>query len=221
MVACGAMGWRGRSRRAGSRGSCGDGSSGRSGAQSERGEAGEVGGGGEEVEVGVDLWSSADAGSSPAVSTAHEVGELAFDLGSPSSLVRPPPTPSRPAANSRAAVIDSHAPGPTGRDRGEPLQFPGQPSDRSTPRYAEGFFGVRCRIPDAFRGLRRCATDRLPLGTLPHRSGGASRRCRFRFMLRTGQLLAPTTGLRHFASTHDLSIAAGSPLPRTLASPRT
>ncbi len=61
--------------------SCGDRPSVVCGAESEDGEARQVGCGSEEVEVGVDLWSSADAGASSAVAAAHEVGELAFDLG--------------------------------------------------------------------------------------------------------------------------------------------
>ena len=57
------------------------------GREAEGGEAREVGGGGEEVEVGVDFGSSADAGSASAVAAAHEVGEFAFDLGSVGSVV--------------------------------------------------------------------------------------------------------------------------------------
>ena len=68
-------------------GSCGDGPSGGRGAQPEHGEARQVGGGSEEVEVGVDLWSSTDACSSSAVAAAHEVAELAFDFGPVGAVV--------------------------------------------------------------------------------------------------------------------------------------
>src|SRR5436190_23926254 len=68
-------------------GSCGDRPSGGGGAKSEHGEAGEVGGGGEEVEVGVDFRLPADTGSAAAVTPAHEVAELAFNLGSVGPVV--------------------------------------------------------------------------------------------------------------------------------------
>src|SRR6266545_5504832 len=59
-------------------------------------------------------------------------------LSRPSSLLRPPPTPSRPSATSRALVIGGPAsraadPGPR-----RPLQFPRHPSDRSTPHAPGG-----------------------------------------------------------------------------------
>src|SRR5437870_2725386 len=49
------------------------------GAQLEHSEARQVGGGGEKVEVGVDLGCASDPGSSPAVFAAHEVTEFAFN----------------------------------------------------------------------------------------------------------------------------------------------
>src|SRR6266540_1153665 len=55
-------------------------------------------------------------------------------LSRPSSLLRPPPTPSRPSATSRPWVF----PGPQTRGRGGPLQFPRHPSDRSTPHAPGG-----------------------------------------------------------------------------------
>jgi len=47
----------------------------------EHAEAGQVGCGGEQGEVGVDLWPPADAGAAAAVSAAHQVGDFALDLG--------------------------------------------------------------------------------------------------------------------------------------------
>ena len=49
--------------------------------QSERGESGEVDRAGEQLEVGVDLRLAAHARASSAVLAAHEVADLALDLG--------------------------------------------------------------------------------------------------------------------------------------------
>jgi hypothetical protein len=60
------------------------------GAKSEYGKAGHVGGGGEEVEVGVDLGGASYSGSSTSVPSAHEVSEFAFDLGTGAPIVGEP-----------------------------------------------------------------------------------------------------------------------------------
>ena len=49
--------------------------------ESEDAETRQVGCGGEEVEVGVDFGSATDPGTAAAVSSAHEMSELAFDFG--------------------------------------------------------------------------------------------------------------------------------------------
>jgi hypothetical protein len=60
-------------------------------------------------------------------------------LSRPSSLLRPPPTPSRPPAISRIPVIGkARSRSPQDRGQGGPLQFPRQPSDRSTSPTPEG-----------------------------------------------------------------------------------
>ena len=59
-------------------------------AHPEHGQAGEVDRGGEEREVGVDLVGAADAGAASAVSAAHQVADLAFDLGAGGAVVGVP-----------------------------------------------------------------------------------------------------------------------------------
>src|SRR5437899_1819609 len=62
--------------------SCGDRPSSVCGrAQLEHSEARQVDGGGEQIEVGGDLGSASDTGSSPAVFATHEMTEFAFNLG--------------------------------------------------------------------------------------------------------------------------------------------
>ena len=58
--------------------------------ESERGEACEVDGGGEQAEVGVDLGLAAHAGAAAAVFAAHQVADLAFDLGPGGAVVSGP-----------------------------------------------------------------------------------------------------------------------------------
>jgi len=58
--------------------------------ESEHGEPGEVRGGGEQLEVGGDLGASAYAGAAAAVLSAHEVADLAFDLGTGLRVVGAP-----------------------------------------------------------------------------------------------------------------------------------
>ena len=58
--------------------------------QAEHGQPCEVDRGGEEAEVGVDAVGAADPGSSSAVFAAHQVPELAFDLGSGGPVVGDP-----------------------------------------------------------------------------------------------------------------------------------
>jgi len=55
--------------------------------QPEHGEAGQVDPGGEQSEVGGALEPSADPGPSSAVPAAHQVADLAFDLGSGGGVV--------------------------------------------------------------------------------------------------------------------------------------
>src|SRR2546423_14780948 len=55
--------------------------SGRARPQPEHRESGQVHGGREQPEVGVHLGPASDPGPSSAVATAHEVAELALDLG--------------------------------------------------------------------------------------------------------------------------------------------
>ena len=67
------------------------------------GEAGKVVGGGEQVEVGVDLSASSHPGSSAAVAPSHEVTELAFHLGPGGAVVVTPLRVLRLGARGREA----------------------------------------------------------------------------------------------------------------------
>ncbi len=51
---------------------------------------------------------------------------------------------------------------PQGRGRGGPPQFPGQPSDRSTPSHAGRFLRTRSRSEGAFHGLRPVRAGSAP-----------------------------------------------------------
>jgi hypothetical protein len=128
----------------------------------------------------------------------------------PSSLLRP--FDSLSAADHFPGVTDY---GQTlldsqGRGRGGPLQFPRHPTERSTPPTPQSF--IVLLYP---RRLPWPSPNPHGLGTLlPRRSGKPLRRCRLRFMLRTGHLF------------HPASAPASRPypevsLPGTLASPRT
>src|SRR6266508_4510430 len=79
-------------------------------------------------------------------------------------------------------------PGPQARGRGGSLQFPGQPSDRSTPHTPGGSWAPApgSLMPSVAFAVKVPA--RLPLGRL---RGFLLRRRRLRFMLRTGQLPPP------------------------------
>jgi hypothetical protein len=57
---------------------------------SEHGQTGEVRGPGQQGEVGVDARCAADTGPAPAVASTHEVGQLAFDLGTRGAVVGAP-----------------------------------------------------------------------------------------------------------------------------------
>ena len=58
--------------------------------QAEHGQPGEVDRCGEQPKVGVDAGGAADSGAAPAVAAAHQVGELAFDLGAGGAVVAHP-----------------------------------------------------------------------------------------------------------------------------------
>src|SRR6516164_1115092 len=81
------------------------------------------------------------------------------------SVLRPPPTPTRPHAHfpdspviGRAAPTSSAAsPG-----RGGPPQFPPPPSQRSTPHTPGGSSGLRLQALHPFHGLRRVALGSAP-----------------------------------------------------------
>src|SRR5260370_26419294 len=68
-------------------------------AEAQDSEPGEVGSGGEQGEVGGDLELPADPGSAPAVAAAHQVADLALDLGPGRPVISPParPPPPQPA----------------------------------------------------------------------------------------------------------------------------
>jgi hypothetical protein len=75
-------------------GRCGAGSGGTEGPSAaggvgdpEGGQAGEVDRGGEEVEIGADTQESPRAGTAAAVAAAHQMGDLAFDLGAGGPVV--------------------------------------------------------------------------------------------------------------------------------------
>ena len=101
---------------------------------------------------------------------------------------------------------------PQARGRVGPLQFPRQPSDRSTSPTPEGPSPPAPRSQTASMAFAKSTQARHPLA--PPMAGSPSRRCRLRFMLRTGQLLDP-------ASTPASRPDPGASLPGTLASPRT
>ena len=103
-------------------------------------------------------------------------------------------------------------PSPQDRGRGGPLQFPRQPSDRSTSPTPEGSSAPAPGSLVPSMAFAKSTQARLP--PCPAHGGKPSRRCRLRFMLRTGQLLHP-------ASTPASQPTPGASLPGTLASPRT
>jgi hypothetical protein len=92
------------------------------------------------------------------------------------------------------------------------LQFPRHPSDRSTSPTPEGPSPPAPRTQAASMAFAKSTQARHP--HFPAHRRNPSRRCRLRFMLRTGQLLGP-------ASTPVSQPKPGASLPGTLASPRT
>jgi len=136
-------------------------------------------------------------------------------LSRPSSLLRPPPTPSRPPTTSRVTpVIDALASRrPQQRGRGGSPQFPGQPSDRSTPLTPEG---PSTPAPDSQVSSMAFAVAepaRHPLDRL-RRRWHLTTLAQASHTLRTGQSLRPAP---HPASRPRTRAS----LPRTRASPRT
>src|SRR4051812_9195561 len=105
------------------------------------------------------------------------------------------------------------------KGRGGSLQFPRQPSDRSTPTTPEGSSPPAPGSLAASVAFALPSRARHPLG--PPRGGFGNDARRLRFMLRTGQSLAPSQGLRRSASTTASLPPPGAVLPGTLASPRT
>ena len=95
---------------------------------------------------------------------------------------------------------------PTGR--GGSLQFPRQPSDRSTPTTPEGSSPPAPGSLAASMAFALPSQARHPLG--PPHGGFGNDAHRLRFMLRTGQSLAPSQGLRRSAFDNGISAAAGS-----------
>jgi hypothetical protein len=113
--------------------------------ESEHAETRQVGGGGEEVEIGVDFGSPSDAGSSAAVSSAHQVTEFPFDFGSGRPIIRDPvgvvlltpsidetvfvtPDTDTPTSLGIGAFRTQHTPGAGIGERGEPVAV-AAPSD--------------------------------------------------------------------------------------------
>src|SRR6266545_4523793 len=111
-------------------------------------------------------------------------------------------------------------PGPAARGRGGPLQFPGQPSDHSTPPYAGGFFGARSRTKDAFHGLRPSATGSAP--SCPAHNARVRHDDVAGFASCCGLASRhPLHGVLSLRFDTGISPDIGSQLPGTLASPRT
>jgi len=135
-------------------------------------------------------------------------------LSCPSSLVRPLRLPlghlTFPGVTGYSQTCSRP---PQGRGRVGPLQFPRQPSDRSTSPTPGGPSPVRSKDPKtASMAFAKSTQARHP--TFPSHPGSLSRRCRLRFMLRPASLLHP-------ASTPVSQPDPGASLPGTLASPRT
>ena len=88
------------------------------------------------------------------------------------AVLRPPPTPSRPAPTSRLITgyrtrrSDRHSAGPPGR--GGPPQFPPPPSERSTPSTPGSSSGLHSRLFTP--SMAFAVTDRL--GSPPPPEGG-------------------------------------------------
>ena len=101
---------------------------------------------------------------------------------------------------------------PQGQDQVGPLQFPRQPSDRSTSSTPKGSSAPAPGTRTPSMAFTKSTQARHPL--FPASPREPSRRCRLRFMLRTGQLL-------HLASTPASQPDPEASLPGTLASPRT
>ncbi len=134
-------------------------------------------------------------------------------LSARSPVLRPPPIPSRPPAISRSLAYRRVCfPDPqSGVEEGLPSS---QDNLLTVPRpLRRRIFSVHSRTKNAFHGLHPSATGSAP-SSPPTRDGCALRRCRLRFMLRTGQLFHPAS---HPASQPRTGVS----LPGTLVSPRT
>ncbi len=81
-----------------------------------------------------------------------------------SSLLRPPPTPSRPPAVSRGRRLSAghRFPPPAAAGPRRVSPGPGTTVRTFNAQYAGGFLGARSRYPGAFRGLRRAWTGSAP-----------------------------------------------------------
>ncbi len=155
-------------------------------------------------------------GSSVHLSCIDEAGALPSRqvvLSCPSPVLRPPPTPSRPlpiAGYRRARFPTARS----SRGRGGSPQFPGQPSDRSTPTTPEG---SSTPAPGPKTSSMAFTTERWARHPLDPPLTGRKRLttlARASLSLRTGQLLHPAS---HPASQPSTEAS----LPGTQASPRT
>ncbi len=104
------------------------------------------------------------------------------------AVVRPPPTPSRPASTSRpSSVIGRDAPTAPNRrlsGRGGSPQFPPPPSERSVPSTPGSSSGLRFQALHPFHGLHQTGQG----SALP---ATRSRRGRLRLTLRTARSHTP------------------------------
>ena len=123
------------------------------------------------------------------------------------SVLRPPPTPSRPTTTSR----DTGYRRPASRrrnprrspGRGGPPQFPSPLSERSTPHTPEGSWRLRFRFFTASMAFTVISAARLPL--LPTLTGRTSNDAAG-FASCCGPLsCSPLQGFRHWASTRPVS----------------
>jgi len=140
-------------------------------------------------------------------------------LSCPSSLLRPPPTPSRLPSPSLASVIGRRA-----ARTADPRPRRASPVPRTTfwpfhALYAGRFLGTRSRIPGAVHGLRPSETGSAPPCSAIRRTGITT-------LVRLHSRCGPASchrlhAVSSFRFDAGISPDAGNQLPGTLASPRT
>ena len=142
-------------------------------------------------------------------------------LSRPSPLLRPPPTASRlPRHFPGSPVIDGHAPRAAAPGAEEALSS-SHDNPLTVPRPLRR--GVPRRPLQDPRRLPWPSPFHHGLGSplVPLTEASVTTLVRLHMMLRTGQSLAPSQGLRRSASTAGSLPTPGAVLPGTLASPRT